>query len=471
MAKKIFIWAVVALFFTNIGHTQPNLKFWLENDLELKKLALELEKSQLSNKETKIQNGFSIQLSSGTVSFQTNDTGSKVSFSPSGTISLPSVANLTINGSSKIQIQENINTTTDTSISISANIFSSNELERKISLMKAQRSLLEAQRAFKERAIESEKEFYQGLKALFSNASEIISAKNDLYDDTIAFEQIKSKGFEKSSANYRQAQMKVLSDSHNVETKVRQLDHKIAIFASKCGTAYKTGQNPFDFLPTSIPAVPEIDVLSFKKKDYKKIEQANWNIELAELQIKAEKPFSLNANAGYTFENSQATSSNGKNPDTIDAGLSAGFNGINVATGISFPINSETKNPVYTLNVSVNPANFLTNSISKKKNELSLEEEKVALKSALDDYETTIVDRQTELADIKWQKETNLHTYNLYSNLESDLAKYLKEGIITESEYNSSASNKELYRIKILMNAIDLIIFNNETKLLFCKQN
>lgn len=469
MAKRIFVWAGFALFFSVFQYAQPNLKFWLENDLELKKLALELEKAQLSNRETKISNGISVQLASGSVSFQPNDKGSKVSFSPSGTISVPFAANLSLKGASKVQISEETNTVTDTAISISADIFSSSGLKRKITALQSQRTLLEAQRAFKERAVESETEFYKELKELFSSASEIVSAKNDLYDDTIEFEKIKSKGFEKTSASYRQAQMKVLSDSHTVETKVRQLEHKIAVFASKCGSDYKKGSNPFDFLPNSIPEVDSVDVLSFKKENYKKIEQANWNIQMAELQVKAEKSFSLSANAGYTFENSNAAPANGKNPDTIDAGLSSSYKGINVAGGISVPVDSQNKNPVYTLSASVNPATFFTNNISKKKTQITLKEEKLALESALDDYETDLVDCQTELADINWQKETNIHTFGLYSSLENDLAKYLKEGIITESEYNSSAANKELYRIKILINAIDLIIFNNQTKLLFCE--
>ena len=55
----------------------------------------------------------------------------------------------------------------------------------------------------------------------------------------------------------------------------------------------------------------------------------------------------------------------------------------------------------------------------------------------------------------------------MYSELESDLEKYFKAGVTKESEYLSAKTNKEKYKIKLLINDIDLIIYNNETNLLF----
>lgn len=59
----------------------------------------------------------------------------------------------------------------------------------------------------------------------------------------------------------------------------------------------------------------------------------------------------------------------------------------------------------------------------------------------------------------------------MYVQLEKDMTSYFKDGIITESEYLTAFANKELYRIRLLINDIDLIIYNNTTKLLFCRDD
>jgi hypothetical protein len=55
----------------------------------------------------------------------------------------------------------------------------------------------------------------------------------------------------------------------------------------------------------------------------------------------------------------------------------------------------------------------------------------------------------------------------MYSELEADLGKWYKAGITKESEYLSAKTNKEKYKINLLINDIDLIIYNIETNLLF----
>lgn len=80
-----------------------------------------------------------------------------------------------------------------------------------------------------------------------------------------------------------------------------------------------------------------------------------------------------------------------------------------------------------------------------------------------------MVDQQQSLSDIIWSRQTNAETYEMYVRLEKDMAEYLKAGIITESEYLNAFANREQYRLQLLINDIDLIIYNNTTKLLFCR--
>ena len=48
---------------------------------------------------------------------------------------------------------------------------------------------------------------------------------------------------------------------------------------------------------------------------------------------------------------------------------------------------------------------------------------------------------------------------------------YFDRGLITESEYNSAKVNKENYQVQCLIDDIEMIIYNNDTKLLFTRDS
>lgn len=478
--KKLAFLCVMALI--GRGFSAPNLQKYLENDLELKRLAFELEKTMLSAREMKIDNGFSLKLSTGTLTLQSQGDNMNVNFTPSLTASIPQANNLGATVSSNIKIQNGENNTENTKISLSADIISGGRITRKVNLMKADRDVLEAKRSLQNRALEAEKEYYTELKNLFTAANSIITAQKNLYDDTIDFEEVKAKGYSKSSAKYRQAELKVFDDRHSVETAVRELEHDCAVFASKCGELFETGAKPEDFLPPKIEQVEIVAISSYKKDMYTKIESAKYTHEYNSLVREAKKNFTLSANAGYTFNNPSAKTTGvadiggstvdtiSKNKtDTIDAGLTAGWNGLNMGAGVSFPVGADFSHLIYTISAVFNPNELLKARITKKKDACSEEEEFIAIQAAEDSYETSVVDQNQSLSDIVWSKQSNFEFYNMYVELERDMAEYLKAGVITESEYLNSYANKERYRINLLINDIDLIIYNNTTKLLFCR--
>ena len=482
MKRCIFYFSAFFVFLT-ATFAEPSLSGFLENDLELKKLALEVKKSSLELQKTSIENGIDISLSTGTANFRFNGQNTSVSFNPSAKISVPQAANLSVSASSKIKITDGSDNSADTSFSFGVDLISRAALERKIALTKSERSLLEAKRKLQNRALEAEKEYYTKLKQLFQSASEISTAKNSLYEDTVTFEEVKAKGYSKNSTKYRQAELKVLSDAHDVETKIHDFEHDCAVFATECGTVFSNPQNgesenknsaeetnSTDFLPQKIPEVEAVNILDFQKEFYTKIENAVYEHKIAEMTRAAAKDFSLSANGGYTFKNSNtdfSNSSNSSGSDTIDAGISAAFKGISVETGIHIP--SDGSAPTYSASATVKPNSFKTAKIKNQTNSYNNEEEIIAIKSAEKDYETDIVDKQTELNDIKWSKQTNAKTFDMYKNLSDDMEKLFAQGIVRETEYLDALANKELYKFKLLMNDIDLIIYNNSTKLLFCR--
>ena len=61
----------------------------------------------------------------------------------------------------------------------------------------------------------------------------------------------------------------------------------------------------------------------------------------------------------------------------------------------------------------------------------------------------------------------NKEEYETYTQLESDMAKWLRQGVVTENDYLDAKNDKERARINILVNTIDFAVFNDEVKLLF----
>lgn len=466
--KRFLFLTAVAVISVAKAISQPSLSSYLNNDLELQRLALEVKKSELSNQKTSIENGLDVTLSTGTASFKFNGSDTSVSFTPSAKVAVPQASNLSIQASSRIKIENGSDNTADTSISLGVDLISGTALNRKITLMKAERSLLEARRALQNRALEAEKEYYSELKSLYTTASSITSLQKDMYKDTIDFESVKAKGYATSSAKYRQAEMKVVSDKHEVEKKIHSLEHDCAVFASKCGKDFTPGTKPEDFLPETIGHSEPVFISSFNKEDFTKIENARYKQQLAELQRRADKDFSLTATAGYTFKNSNTSfDSTEKKSDTLDAGLNATYKGLTLGAGINVP--TDGSNPTYTASATVKPNTFRTASIKEKTNSYNIEEEEIAIKSAEDDYETALVDKQSELNDLAWSKKTNSETYELYSKLTDDMKILYDQGLVKETEYLDAYANKQAYHFKMLINDIELIIYNNSTKLLFCR--
>ena len=478
--KKVIPSLLLFFIISGICFAEPKLESYLINDLELKRLLLEYQKANLDAKKNDVDNGVAIELSSGTARFQFNDSGTNSSVTPTVTISVPKASNLSLKASSTLKFTDEENNSSDTSVNLGIDIISSTHLNQKINQIKAARAILEAKRAFQNRALEAEKEFYSEMKNLFENKSTIISKQKDLYEDSISFDEVKAKGYSQSSSKYRQAYMKVLSDKHEIDTVAHTFEHNCAVFAAKCGIVFESNEIPEDFLPEDIADFSAIDILSFEKKNYAKIEKAVYAHELAELQRKAEKDFTLSVNSGYTMKNSNTsfttdktsdgytTSSSTQKSDTVDIGLNATWQGLSIGTGVNIPLYSDS-NPVYSVSASIKPNVFRNKKITKQTNELTAEQEMLSIQAAEEDYNTAIVDKQTELQSIEWAKETNLETFDMWSNLEKDEKRWFDEGIVKESEYLNAFANRELYRIKLLINKIDLIIYNNSTKLLFCR--
>lgn len=433
---------------------------YVENDAELKNLTLAAKKAELAYQSTKIDNGFDVTLSSGTVRLQISEDGSSLTAKPSLKASLPQASNLSLSAQTNISSESSDTKMSDTSLSAAVDIISSSMLSNKLTKLKAERSVTEAQRKIEKRAIAAEKEFYTELKGLLSSISTIMTKRQNLYEDSLDFEAKKIQGYSKSSSTYRQAELKVISDQHEIDSAIHSFKYDCLVFYKKCGYDIEIDENAdfMTFVPSGIEEVDPVDAKQFDKALYSEIESSTWNYYINSMERSSKKTYSLSATAGYTFENSSTKS------DSIDAGISGTIGGITLGAGVSIPIGDGkvSNTPVYTFSASLSPNTFRKNSITKQQNEITEEQELLAIESAEAGYETKLVELSQKLDSLLWEKKTLEENISMYEALEKDMAALYKQGYISETEYLSSKNNLNNSIIKKVSNIIDLIIYNDD---------
>lgn len=471
MKKKHFFLFSTSLFFLAIMNAEPQssqrlpdtatlLLSYVENDAELKNLILAAKKSALSYQSAKIDTGFDVTLSSGSVTLQVNDDGTKLTAKPSVKMSLPQASNLSVTAQTNFSSESSNTSLSNTSVAVGIDIISSAVISNKLTKLKAERAVTEAQRKIEKRAIAAEKEFYTALKSLLSSINNIMTKRQTLYEDSIDLEAKKVQGYSESSSTYRQAELKVISDQHEIDSAIHSFIYDCVVFYKKCGYDLEIDDKAdlMSFVPSGIDEVEPADILKFDKALYTEIENANWTYYINSMERSSKKNYGLSASAGYTFDNSIT------NSDSIDAGLSGTFGGLTVGAGISLPVKSSQSSisPAYTLSASLNPNAFRKNSITKKQNVLTEEQELLAIQTAESAYETKLVEFQQKLDTLLWEKKTVEENISMYGDLEKDMAQLYQQGYINETEYLSAKNNLNSSIIKKISNLIDLIIYNDD---------
>ena len=480
MKKKHFFLFSTSLFFLAIMNAEPQssqrlpdtttlLLSYVENDAELKNLILAAKKSALSYQSAKIDTGFDVTLSSGSVTLQVNDDGTKLTAKPSVKMSLPQASNLSVTAQTNFSSESSNTSLSNTSVAVGIDIISSAVISNKLTKLKAERAVTEAQRKIEKRAIAAEKEFYTALKNLLSSINTIMTKRQTLYEDSIDFEAKKVQGYSESSSTYRQAELKVISDQHEIDSAIHSFKYDCVVFYKNCGYDLEIDDKAdlMSFVPSGIDEVEPADILKFDKALYTEIENANWTYYIDSMERSSKKNYGLSASAGYTFDNSIT------NSDSIDAGLSGTFGGLTVGAGISLPVKSSQSyiSPAYTLSASLNPNTFRKNSITKKQNVLTEEQELLAIQTAESAYETKLVEFQQKLDTLLWEKKTVEENISMYGDLEKDMAQLYQQGYINETDYLSAKNNLNSSIIKKISNLIDLIIYNDDVISNFVSEN
>ena len=467
--KRTILCALVALITINILSavelvpTQQLLASYLEQDADLKNLALELQKAKLNQQSTLIDKGISIKLQTGDMTFSFGDKSS-FSVKPGVSATIPQANNLGLNVNSQLSTTDGKTSFDSASATVSVDVISSNKANREISLLQQERKVLEAERNLTNKALDKEKSFYKSLSNLMSSVTSVLSKKSTVFDDNVSFEKIKLQGYSADSASYVKAELKLYTSQRDYEAAVHSLINDYKSFYISCGREIDISEDA-DFtqlIPTDIALVEAVDITSFDKSKYKDIESNEWNQSINQMQRDASTKLTLTANGGYSYRNN-----NGKTSNSVNAGISGSYEGVSLNASVSVPIADEKSSPSLTVGLSWSPNTAKKNKISDQLEEISIEQEQMKLDTAYSSYETTVQERQLKLADIMWNIQTNQTNLEMYEKVEANMKSYYDRGLISEKDYSSACNSTIQAKVKQISGYIDLIIYNNEVSAMF----
>ena len=431
------------------------------NNRDYQKLEIQLQQSIISYQEFCVQNGFIFSLSSGRSGIEFLENSTNLSFSPEISVSseklnnsslsmnLPFNFDITKDGISSSQIDR-------ASLMFSTDIISDISEQKKISLEKANRNVLEAKRNLEKGQTKIYSSFLQELRALYSSALSVTQAENSQIEKQLDFDTIKAKGYATSSAKYRTASLEVESAKRSVKEKERLYKSSLAIFASKCSV--KPSQIDLNF---ELPEVKLNSISDYKKDDFTELEKANWNYQINSQSRNINSDFSLSAQAGYGFSLSEQNFS-----DSAQAGLTMNYKGISLSATSAIPIN-QNSNPSLSFSLGWKPSASKIQKLSGQSEELQDELEKLEIANAQESFFDTVLQMSEKRSNLEWETEQNLEQEKLYAELEKDVESWFEKGIVSESEYRQAKTNYENAKVKLALTKIDRIIYNNDLSMLF----
>ena len=445
--------------------TRELLALYLEQDSDLKNLGLELQKAKLNEESNQIDKGFSLKLSTGDMTFTFGDNNS-FSVKPGVNASFPQLNNLGLNVNSQFSVNEGKTSFDSAGASLSVDIISSSKANRDINLLQQERKVLEAERNIRTRALDKEKSFYKNISSLLNSITSVLSKKASVFDDNVAFEKIKLQGYTADSPSYIKAELKLFSSQRDYEAAVHSLINDYKAFYISCGKEIEIPED-LDFtllIPADIGQVEPLDITSFDKNSYKDIESILWTQKINQMTRDASTKLTLTANGGYSYRNN-----NGRASNTVNAGLSASYEGLGLNASVNLPVASSSS-PSLTVGLTYSPNTFRKNEISDQLTQIAIEQEESKVAAAYSAYDTAVKERQLKLEDLLWNIQTNETNYQMYKNVENNMSSYYERGLVSQKDYVSAQNSTVQARVKQLGGFIDLIIYNNEVSAMFVGQ-
>jgi hypothetical protein len=447
---------------------------FLENDISLKELAIKAQQAELGRRQTGIANGFDLSLSTGAMSFYSENGAAAFSVTPRAELSFPQFnstklglavpmrVNADEDGAYAGGVNEGGLTVENAQLTLSTTLIGSAGKQRTVTLLRSDRAVLEARRALARRGRTAEKEFYERLRSLYESTVQVLTLENTAYTKEIDMALAQAQGYAPSSVQYRTVELEAADAHRAAQEQRRKLQRGIGLFARDCGLTALAD------LPQLIPqadleAGPEFGQAGDRER-FTEVEAAQWAQYIGGLSRSAGGQVELSAEGGLTANNTRVDGSM-----SADAGLTLGWRGLSLSAGTQVPI-SGGGSPAFTLSLGLNTGKQRLGALSGEEKALAAESEALALMTAERNWDDTVDSVRTERADLVWEQKRLLEQYGLYRELAADTAVQYQNGMVTESEYRKAITNEERAKYQILAADVQNMIHLINTALYFVEE-
>lgn len=435
---------------------------YIAGDRAVQTLLLQYQQAVLSNQATENSAGFNVTLSTGTITIDTN----QIKAEPAVSIKFPRLNGASVSATVPVLLAEPQSAAgfAGTSVSAQVELTRGTARQQELTLIQAARSVTTAGRAVQKQLLSTEYDFYTELKSLYSGYASLLTAQNDLYEKKIDLETLDVQGYSEQSATYRTTLLEMMTAQRDADEKSRSLMRQISLFEDHCGLAPDTLQ------PETLPGTETVlsgsgileQYFTGTPETYTELEQAEWDLYIAQLRQQAETSLTVSAGAGYTYK---STSSAGR--DVVDAGVDITALGGTLSAGISVPVTGDQKIPSARLSLSWSPGDMKSKQIQAQQTDLDLQIAALKILDARESYDTNQDDIQQTWSDLLWTRSINAEQYQLYKTLAQDMENWYAAGLITESENRKAQINEQNAFIQCRISDIDLILHDIQTKMLF----
>ncbi|MFI3257613.1 MAG: TolC family protein [Spirochaetales bacterium] len=464
--KKLILIIALMLFvispiFLSALTVEDLLEGYAQNDITLRELNITLQQSILEAERIGIENGINVELSGETMEFDIGTDGTDISVSPELQLTFPFLNDATVTASAPFSVG---NTTglNGASVDVSVGIISDTAKNYNLDMLQAERSVELAKRNLRNHALSLQTSFWEDLKSLYNNVASILQAEDDLIEEQLNFEIIKTQGYVSSSVTYRTTELTVKTAEWTVEEAQRLFQSNLADFLVDCGfTADAITELPQ--MPSSLDTLSIASIADYNPQAYTQLEESMWSADFNRQRRDASGNFSLNLDAGYDH-NALASSSEIANNASV--GLSANWDGLTIQTGISVPITSPVE-PTLMLGLTWNMNNMRLKTISDAEKLYLADLDNLEIASAQESLQQEIQSSLTQASNLEWQRSRYAEELLLYEELFEDTKTWYEQGIVSALDALQSKTNYEQALYQYNSTLIDVLIYNLELSQLF----
>lgn len=449
------------------------LNYRLENDNSYKYLRLEALIAENNYRKAKNNSLANFILGSGDMKFTFSKEADKQGFSvtPYADLSFPFLNNTGVKVTAPYSKYGNT-VNSGGGIVLSTEIYGQTRRHSLLLVRQAAEAARKADKKAANGAELTEKKLLNDIKNLFNEYVSLLDKEIDETQANINYEKVKAQGYGNASSKARASHLSLLTAGRER----KQADFSFSVtykkFLQSCGIKEELSAEEFlNNLASSVPDTEVMQVDGFTADDYVPIKDAKLlyahNIENRALSV---SPFSLAADAGYSYSKKSISNAAAEDSHLASAGLSMKLPGTKISAGVDVPLVGKSHNgTVFKLGFSFSPLEAWNYSLDRKNAAAQNQIEILELNDLINSFDMEFKTIKVKSENIKWQKKVSLEELSIYKQNDDDHKIWFSKGFASLFEKQQAELEYKKALARLVNARINCTVFNIETSSVFEK--